>query len=291
MKKRAMIYIILAGVLWGTSGIFVHYLSPYGFTSNQMTAMRATVSFLCILIYALIKDRSLFCIKPSQLLLFAGIGISLFFTGSCYFASMQLTSVSTAVVLMYAAPIYVMIFSVLFLKEKLTAVKLISVACMLVGCCLVSGIVGGFAFDARGLLLGLFSGISYAAYNVLTKICVQKRIKPITVTLYGFLFMAVIALSVMEPTSMLENIAAAPSVTLPMLIALGICTFVLPYLLYTLAMKELTASTASALAIVEPMAATLFSVALFGERLTLLSTAGILLILGAIVMIGKTEKD
>ena len=37
--------------------------------------------------------------------------------------------------------------------------------------------------------------------------------------------------------------------------------------------------------------ATLFSVALFGERLTLLSTAGILLILGAIVMIGKTEKD
>ena len=54
-----MLYIILAGVLWGTSGIFVHYLAPLGFTSYQMTATRAIVSFLCILTYVLCRNRSL----------------------------------------------------------------------------------------------------------------------------------------------------------------------------------------------------------------------------------------
>ena len=39
MKTKAFIFIIVAGILWGTSGIFVNYLAPYGFTSMQMTSM------------------------------------------------------------------------------------------------------------------------------------------------------------------------------------------------------------------------------------------------------------
>ena len=291
MKKRAILYIIIAGICWGTSGIFVHDLAPYGFTSYQMTAVRAIISFLCILIYALIKDRSLFRLKPVHLILFLGIGLSLFLTGSCYFTSMQMTSVSTAVVLMYTAPIYVMVYSVLFWKEKLTKLKTVSVICMLIGCCLVSGIVGGFAFHPTGILIGALSGIAYASYNILTKISMRQQIAPISVTLYSFLFMSLISLFVSEPPKLAENVSAAPAVTVPMLIGLGICTFVIPYFLYTLAMKDLSAGTASALGIVEPMAATLFSVVIFKEPLGLLPALGIVLILAAILMIGKAETD
>ena len=291
MKKRAILYIIIAGICWGTSGVFVHYLAPYGFTSYQMTAVRAIISFLCILIYALIKDRSLFRLKPVHLILFFCIGLSLFLTGSCYFTSMQMTSVSTAVVLMYTAPIYVMIFSVLFWKEKLTKLKTVSVICMLIGCCLVSGIVGGFAFHVTGILIGVLSGIAYASYNILTKISMRQQIAPVSVTLYSFLFMSLISLFVSEPLKLAENVSAAPAVTVPLLIGLGICTFVIPYFLYTLAMKELSAGTASALGIVEPMAATLFSVVIFKEPLGLLPALGIVLILAAILMIGKAETD
>ncbi len=291
MKKTAILYITLAGVLWGTSGIFVHYLSPYGFTSYQMTAVRAIVSFLCILVYALVKDRGLLRVRPLDLLLSLGIGTSLFFTASCYFVSMQMTSVSTAVVLMYTSPIYVTIFSVLFLKERLTAVKLVAVLGMLVGCALVSGIVGGFAFDTAGILIGLFSGVAYASYNVLTKISVERRVDPVSVTLYGFLFMSLISLCFLEPTKLCGAISVSPAVSIPLLLGLGICTFVVPYFLYTLAMKHLAAGTAASLAVIEPMAATVFSVVLFGERPDLFAIAGTLLILGAIFMIGKTERE
>lgn len=283
--------IVIAGIFWGTSGIFVHYLAPHGFTSNQMTAIRAIVSTVCIVGYALIRERAAFEVKPIQLLLFLGIGASLFFTASWYYTSMQLTSVSTAVVLMYAAPIYVTVFSVLFLKEKMTKLKLAAIGCMLVGCCLVAGLIGGLAFDGVGILFGFLSGVSYATYNVLTKIAMQRKINPVSVTLYGFLFMSLISLFVLEPQKVAEYASSSPKTVLPLMIALGICTFVIPYFLYTLAMNELSAGTASALGIVEPMAATLFSVMIFKESLGWLPAVGILLILGAICMIGKAEAE
>ena len=203
---------------------------------------------------------------------------------------MQLTSVSTAVVLMYAAPIYVMAFSILFWKEKLTALKLTAILCMMVGCCLVAGIAHGFAFNAMGIFLGVLSGVTFAAYNILTKLAVQCKVKPVSVTLYCFLFMSAISLFVLEPKSAAASISVAPGTVIPLLLGLGICTFVVPYVLYTLAMKELAAGTASALSIVEPMSATLFSVVIFREPLDWFTGIGIVLILGAICLIGKAEN-
>ena len=44
MKNKAFIYIIIAGLLWGTSGIFVHYLAPLGLSPLQMASIRGTVA-------------------------------------------------------------------------------------------------------------------------------------------------------------------------------------------------------------------------------------------------------
>ena len=60
MKNRAFIYIILAGVLWGTSGLFAHYLSPLGFSSVQMTGVRGIISAVALVVYALIKNKGFF---------------------------------------------------------------------------------------------------------------------------------------------------------------------------------------------------------------------------------------
>ena len=291
MKTKAFIYIIVAGILWGTSGIFVHYLTPYGFSSLQMTAVRGLISFIGMAIYAALSDPSLFKIKPKDLLFFLPIGSTLFFTAFTYYTSMTMTSVSTAVVLMYMAPVYVMIFSVIFLGEKFSRIKLISLIAMLVGCCLVSGIIGGIAFDALGIFLGFLSGISYATYNVITKIALKGERSAVSTTVYSFLIMAIIAMCAANPKNIAEKAAENPWPAIPLLIGLGIATFVIPYFLYTLAMRDLPAGTASALGIVEPMAATVFSVLFLGENLSALPLVGIVLILGAVFMLGKTEAS
>ncbi len=289
MKTRAFIFIVLAGIFWGTSGIFVHYLAPYGFTSIQMTAMRATVSFVVMGVYVLIKNRGLFKVNLKEILLFFGSGLSFLLTATFYYTSMQLSSVATAVVLMYTAPAIVMVYSVLFLGEKLTKLKTVAVAVMLIGCCLVSGIVGGMKFNALGILFGVLSGISYSAYNIFTKIEMKKGSSAVSATLYNFLFASVGAVIICDPINMSANFLSKPEFTIPMAVACGIVTCIAPYFLYTVAMKTLPAGTASALGIVEPMAATVFSVIVLHESLNLFSAIGVVMILGAVFLLGRED--
>ena len=289
MRARAFIYVILAGVMWGTSGLFVHYLSPYGFTPLQMVAVRGSVSLVCILLIALLTDRQAFKITKKELLIFIANGVALFGSAGFYYTAMKMTSVSTAVVLLYTAPIYVAIISVWLFAERMSGSKILSIGLMIVGCGLVSGIVGGVKFEPIGILVGVINGLSYAAYNLITKYAMRKGARTTSTTLYSFIFMSAISLSVSKPWEMPEHIAKNPAVTIPLLIALGLVTFIIPFYIYTLGMRTLPAATATALGVVEPMAATLFSVMLLGEKLDAFSTVGIILILVAVVLLGLSD--
>lgn len=291
MFKRAYFYIIAAGILWGTSGLFVAALSPYGFSSLQMTAMRGVVSAICMAGYCFFSDKTLFKTSPIEMFLFLLSGLSMFGTASCYYISMQASSVSTAVVLMYTAPIIVMIYSVLFLGEKLTKLKLCAVILMLLGCALVSGIIGGFRFDGWGIAAGFMSGISYSSYNILTKIQMRRGSRPQAATLYCFIFMAILAVAFCNPAELVSLTSKDPAPIIPLMIGIGVLTTVLPYLLYTFAMRELPAGTTASLGIIEPMSATIFSITLLGEKPSIFSIIGIILIISAVFILGKSEKN
>lgn len=291
MKKRAFLFVILAGLLWGSSVIFVNVLAPFGFSSLQMTFVRSVVSFVCLFIYAVIKDRSIFKVTFKELIINTLVGITFFGTATCYFFAMQATSPSTAVVLMYLAPVIVLIYSVLFLGEKLTFLKGTSVFAMLIGCGLVSGIIGGLAFKPLGLAIGFLSGLSYALYNIFTKIGTKNKINPITITLYCFLVASVVSFFSCNPSQIPVFMAGNVLKTSVLLIMMGICTCVLPYFFYTMGMKDLPAGTASALGIVEPMAATVLSVVFFKEELSIFKFIGIILILGATFALSKSDSN
>jgi len=289
MKIRAFIYIILAGIFWGTSPLFSAYLRGFGFDSLQMTAIRATVTAVVLGLYLVIFERRLFKVKPKELLLLALVGISFLGTATCYFFAMEKTSAATAVVLMYIAPIIVMIYSVLFFGEKFTRLKLVSVISMVVGCVLVAGIIGGFTFDAVGLLIGVASGILYSAYNILTKIAMRRGNNPISTTFYAFLAAAVVGVAICNPVDAVSHVSTSVLGTLPMMVLMGVVTCVAPYFLYTTAMRDLSAGTASSLGIVEPMAATVFSAIFLSEIPDAFQIVGIILILGAVALLGKVE--
>ncbi len=289
MKKTSLLYIIMAGILWGTSGIFVNFMAPYGFTSSQMTLIRSITAFLCIGGYMLFADRSLFKADLKEILLFAGSGIGFFGTATCYFYSMQLTSIATAVVLMYTAPVLVMIYSVTFLGEKLTKTKALCVVLMLLGCGLVSGIIGGLKFHLFGIVIGFLAGISYSAYNIFTKIQMRKGSRPLTANFYCFIVALIASLFISNPWEMPLYIAKNPAVTISLAIGMGVITCILPYVFYTLALKKIPAGTASSLAIIEPMSATVFSILFFNENMTLASFFGIVLILGSVIMLSRQK--
>ena len=182
-----------------------------------------------------------------------------------------------------------MLFSVIFFGEKFSKGKLVALIMMLLGCCLVSGIITGLKFNIVGILVGILTSFVYAAYNILTKVSMQKKLEPVTVTLYSFMFMSIISVAVCNPAALIGNVVSAPMPTVPLCIGLGIVTFVMPYFLFTWSMKHLPAGIASALSVVEPMAATVFSAVLFLEIPDAVSIAGIVLILVAVYLLGRSE--
>lgn len=289
MKSKALICIILAGIFWGTSGLFVHLLSPIGLSSMQMTAIRGLISAIVMVTYTLIINKNLFKVNIKQFIALICTGASMFLTAFCYYSSMQASSVSTAVILMYTSSIFVMIYSVLFLGEKLTLLKGISVIFMIIGAGLVTGIVGGLKFSFTGIALGLLSGITYSVYNIISKTLMNNKCSPQTVSTYCFVFMALIAIPISKP-GQIVTIAVNNPLYILLMIACGICTCVLPYFLFTISLKYLPAGTASSLSIIEPLAATLFSIALLGERLSIFSAIGITLIVLAVFMLSKSKE-
>ncbi len=290
MKTLPYIYIILASVLWGTSGLFAGFLSKAGLTSIQMTGIRTSVAAVSMILYALIGNRRLFKATPKEIALFVLSGIALFLTGTFYFMAMQASSVSTAVVLMYTAPIFVMIYSVSVLGERLTPLKIFSVAIMLVGCCFVSGIIGGMVLNLRGIILGLLSGLAYSMYNIVTRIEMKNGSNPVSASMYCFILAAIIALFVSNPLGIVQTaLKCGAGVSVVMLLC-GVCTCILPYFFYTLALKSIPAGTASSLAITEPMAATIFSILFLGERPSVFSMFGIILIICSVFLLSRVKE-
>lgn len=288
-KRRAVILILIAGVLWGTSGIFVNFLSPIGFTSIQLTAVRATVSSVFIIAFMLAKSRKSFSAKPGELLLFLALAVTLFFSCFLYYTAMVMTSVCTAVILLDMYPVYVTLFSAILFREKMTVTKVVCIAVMIVGGGFVSGIIGGLKFDALGLIIGALSGVSYASYVLLVKFYNGRGVSSSSANLYSFLFMALIALSICEPISLFTVMTDNLAIALPLFIGLGVCTFVVPFVLNAKALKVLPAGTASALCVMEPFSASLFSVLLFHEPLDFGKILGAVLILSAVVVLGISE--
>ena len=285
--------ILLAGCFWGSMGIFVRRLTDYGFSSIQIVAIRVTLAALIFCILLLIRDPAGFRISVKDIPLFLGLGFGsiLFFT-VCYFTAITMMPLSTAAILLYTSPIWIMLMSVLFFREKLTGRKLLALVLAFAGCVLVSGI-SGEGMTLTGLLVGLGSGIGYGLYSILGTVAL-RRYSPYTVTTYTFAFAALGAWLICRPADMLAKFAAAPN--LPGLVFFcvltALVTAVIPFLAYTLGLRTVEASRAGILATVEPLVATLFGILVFSEPLTLLSGLGMLLILAAVVLLnGKTESE
>ena len=284
--------IILAACFWGSMGIFVRKLGGYGFSSIQIVSIRVTIAALIFCIVLLIKDKKGFRISPRDIPLFVGLGWGsiLFFT-VCYFSAIAIMSLSTAAILLYTSPIWIMLMSMLIFHEKMNKGKLVALILAFTGCVLVSGISGD-GITVTGLLLGLGSGIGYGLYSILGTIAL-RRYTPYTVTTYTFVIAAIGSWMICRPAEMITKIKTAE--TLPGLLLLcmltAIVTAVIPFLSYTLGLRTVEAGRAGILATVEPLVATVIGLLCFYEPLTVLSAAGIVLILAAVVILNLKENN
>ncbi len=293
MEKHSVtgdILIIIAGLFWGSMGIFVRHLNGLGFTSVQVACLRLVTAGILFAVILLIKDPKGFKIKVKDIPLFLALGlVSILFFTCCYFTAIRLMTMSTAAILLYTSPIWVMILAVIFLKEKLTARKVIALVLAFAGCVLVSGFGGKVTLP--GILVGLGSGLGYGLYSIFGSFALRKY-SPFTVTCYTFLIAGLGSIAVSDPADLFSKIASADNrlALAGFVLLTAVVTAVIPFLFYTLGLNRTTAGRAAVLATVEPAAATLFGVFVMNERIGIASAVGILLVFAAIIVLSIKQK-
>ena len=289
MKKTSVFLVILSGVLWGTSAIFTTELRKFGFDALNIAFMRNAVAAICMIAFSLICKRDKLKVSAKQLLLYLLVGITLYANGAFYYAAMKHASISVAVVLLYIAPAVVTVYSVVVFKEKMTYLKGLAVAMVIVGTALVTGIVGGAKASAFGLFLGVMSGISYSIYNIGIKYEMKRGDDPIVATAYAFVISALLSAFLGKPSQTVGILAQNLQSAIPWCLLIGIITAALPYFLYTYSMKKLPAGVVASLGCVEPLTASVISFVIYGEPVSVYSIAGIVLILVSVILLSKSE--
>lgn len=278
--------VLAAGSLWGLMGLLVRSLNEVGLSAMEICFVRAAVTFVCMLAGLLLFDRKALKIRLKDIWCFVGTGaFSVSFFNFCYFKTITLTSLSVAAVLLYTAPAFVMLMSAVLFKERFTRQKLLALLAAFVGCAFVSGIVGGAgALSFQGILYGLGSGIGYALYSIFGRYALERNYSSVTISFYTFLFAAVSSVFFVDGGKVLLTVGSSlqlgsRTVFLVLLVTL------LPYLSYTRGLKGMENGTASVLASIEPVVATLVGIMVYKESLNGWNLLGICLVLGSIVLI------
>jgi len=285
-KTSSALCVALAGSMWGFMGLLVRRLDAAGLSSIDICFLRSFVTMLATAALLLVTDRHAFCLRLRDLWCFVGTGVlSVVFFNYCYFKTIVLTSLSVAAVMLYTAPVLVVLMSALFFHEQLTGSKLLAAVAAFVGCAFVSGVVGGAArLSAAGILFGLGSGLGYALYSIFSRCALERGYSSAAISFYTFLFASAASFFISDRAACFSALTAAPSDTLIIVLLIFLVTL-FPYLLYTRGLQGLETGTASIIASIEPVVATLVGALIYHEVLDLWSLVGIALVLASILLI------
>lgn len=278
--------IFAAGCLWGTNGLFVKLMQGFGSSSAYTGFVRIALSFLILTVITFIKEGpKAFRISRNTLVSCALLGLvcqALY--NYVYSSAINSLGVSFACVMTYMSPAFASMISYFLFREKFGPNKYLAMTLNLIGCALTvtGGSLNGVSLAASGLLFGLASAVCYSLVGIFGRIA-SGEASPYVVATYNFLFGAIFLGLFGRPWTTVEN-PLEPGILfygfIYALIPTGIC-----YIIYFSGVSRIKESSkVPVVASVENVIAVVIGVLVFGEKVGLSNMAGILLVLGSIMV-------
>ena len=276
--RRAMGALVASMLIFGTIGIFRRHID---LPSSVIALMRGFIGTGFLLLFVLITGRKidLPAIKRNLAKLLIS-GAVMGFNWILLFEAYRFTSVATATLCYYMAPIIMMLVSPVLLHERLTRKKILCMMLALVGMIPVSGVLeaGFHAGELLGVLLGLGAAVLYA-----TVVLINKTVADIGAYDKTIVQLAAAAIALVPYVLMTEDLSAIrlTGMSGTMMLLVGMVHTGFAYALYFGCTKHLSAQTLAIVSYVDPVVAILLSAVLLGESMTPLGMAGAALVLGA----------
>ena len=290
MKKIYLILPILAGLMFGSGGVFVRTLTQNGIDSSTLLFLRFSIAIIPLLLAIIFTDKKLFKIQLKDIPLILACAMCIVGLNLCYNESMNTISLSLAAVLLSLAPIYVLIFAYIIFREKITSKKIICIIFAIFGCLLMTGVLESDISNIpiHGILYGIGAGLFWAVYLMASKKSIEQGNHTFTILLYAIIFISIALIPFTHFNQISGFISINPTLTIIFLIMHSTFSFALPYILSTVSLNYLDSGTSSIfMSGSEPLAALIFGLLIYSEIPTVMMLCGFVLTLIAMTILSK----
>ncbi len=288
MNSNVKVHVALftVSLIYGATFTIAKQVMPAFVQPFAFILMRVSVAAVLIFIFhsLFIKRKITDWRDMKQLCISALFGVA--FNMLLFFTGLSITTPINGAVLMMNTPIFVVVFAALYLKEKITAQKILGILIAAFGAVLLMG-GSSFNFSAQtvwGDVMVTANAIIYAFYLVYAKSLMQKY-HPLTVTMWSFLFGWIVVLPFGAGEFMeIDFTSFTPKIWLFVAFVTVGSTF-LTYVLNAYALRKASSSLVGSYIYLQPVLATLIAIFSGKDMLTLEKLVYILIIFTGVFLV------
>ena len=275
-------YGVIASVSYGLNPLFALPLYASGIRVDSVLFYRYVFALLFLAVMMKMSGQS-FALKRNEILPVAVMGLLFSFSSLFLFQSFNYMDAGIASTILFMYPVLVAVIMAVFFKERLSVVKIASIATAFVGISMLYKGEGGATLSMTGVCLVLMSSLTYALYIVGVNRSSLKEMPGLKLTFYAILFGSLVYIVRLRGGMDLQWLTEGTQ----WMNALGLALVPSLISMVTIAkaIRNIGATPAAILGALEPLTALFVGVMVFHERLTGGNVVGILLILFAVTLI------
>lgn len=263
-RRKAILYLALAAILWSTSGLFVKILDW------QPVAILAGRSLFASVVFLIYLRR-----LPVRFSLWQILAAVMFIlTQFLFITSTKMTTAANAIFLQYTGPIYVVLLAFWLLGEKPTRTDWLSMLVIFTGLTLFFGdelSTDGF----YGNLLAILSGVTGAVMIISFR--AQKDGNPAESNLIAFLVTATFGFPFVLKETWTVN-------SWLIIAFLGVFQIGFAFIFFTKGIKHIPALEANLIGTLEPVLNPIWVFLFYGENMGKFALVGGLVVLGGVIL-------
>lgn len=262
---RAVVLLLIAALFWSLGGVLIKSVD---WPPLAIAGGRGLIAAIFLIVAS--GFRVNFTWSPIQ------IGAAVAYAGCTvlFAAANKYTTAANAILLQYTAPIYVAIGSAVFFRQRATVADWLTIVVALVGIALF--LYEGLRFEGMfGIGLALASGVAFGAMILL--LSQQRDTSPLGSIVLGNLLGFAIGLPAILGAGELPSPNGIAAI-----IVLGTIQLGLAYLLYSRALKHVTALESVLIPVIEPILNPVWVMLVIGEKASPIAIVGGIIVVGAV---------
>lgn len=282
-KLKGVFCGIASAICYGTNPFGALGLQAEGITAGSTLFYRFAIAGVILGVF-LIGKRENFFVTKKELVVLAALGILFGFSSLGLFLSFNYMEAGVASTILFVYPVMVAVIMATVFRERVSLGTIIAIILSLGGIGLLYQSNGEARLSLAGISLVLMSSLTYAIYIIITN-KVSLKLSPMKSTFYVLTFavLTVFVYSSVFGDGQIQWLDTQAKWGYAL--SLALVSTIISLILLTVAIKEIGSTPTAIMGALEPLTAVLIGVLFFGEHFTWRLVGGIILIMGAVLLI------